>query len=63
MQIRTGGYLWVGINEIRTWDVTRRLDWKGIVENDNENQKLIKAGRKYKEEVKVIEEINQRMKY
>jgi len=43
--------------------VTRRLDWKGIVENDNENQKLIKARRKDKEEVKVIEEINQRMKY
>jgi len=43
--------------------VTRRLDWKGIVENDNENQKLIKARRKDKEEVKFIEEMNQRMKY
>ena len=63
MQMRTSGYLWVEMNEVRIWDVTRRLDQKRIVENDNKNQKLIKARRKYKEEVKVIEEINQRMKY
>ena len=49
--MRTGGYLWVEMDKIRTQDVTRRLDWKGIVENDNENQKLIKARKKDKEGV------------